>query len=175
MSSPTAFYLQPLSWHQIASRPETYELRAIPGTVATLRFAHKYEAIATFPQAEWRFRSRGWFRKTADIFQAPSTTPIASCRLGYWSASAILALSATRILTLAANSWDKTYVVRTERGALVFAYDFRGFFSLRSPLTWGEDSAPAQELPWLIPFAWYLAVRYYHDVIEAAGAVVVAG
>ena len=48
-------------------------------------------------------------------------------------------------------------------------------FSLRSPLTWGEFPEPAEDFPWLIPFAWFLAVRYYRDVIEAAGAVVAAG
>ncbi|MFN8654654.1 MAG: hypothetical protein U0133_22325 [Gemmatimonadales bacterium] len=175
MTDSAAYYLQPLSWHQTGSRPERYELRAIPGVIADLTFRHKHEATARSPDAAWRFLSKGIFRKSADILLDPSGKVLGSCRLGYWSSHGSLELRPGFTLAFAADTWDKSYSVRAPSGALVFSYDFRGFFSLRSPLTWGEFPEPAEDFPWLIPFAWFLAVRYYRDVIEAAGAVVAAG
>jgi hypothetical protein len=74
---------------------------------------------------------------------------------------------------LAPTRWDSGYVVETQAHELVLSYHFRGWAALRAPLTRGIEPRPAARLPWLLSFSWYLAVRHYHEVIEAA--VVISG
>jgi hypothetical protein len=175
MPETAAYYLQPLSWHQVGSRPERYELRAIPGRVASLTFRSRYEAVAEGLGASWLFLRKGIFRRSAEVWLLPSSRHLATCRLGFWNSAGSLQLPSGLSLNFSASTWDKSYLVKTDGGALVLSYDFRGFFSLRAPLVWGNQPSPAEELPWLVPFGWFLAVRYYRDVVEAAGAVVVSG
>jgi hypothetical protein len=175
MTGPAAYYLQPLSWRQTSARPESYELRAIPGPLASLTFRSRSEAVVEAAAASWRFRTKGLLQRLIEIRSLPAEALVASCRRGYWSSTGIVQLSSGLTLVLAASSWDKTYSVRTDRGALVLSYDFRGYFALHAPLTWGEHPGPAGQHAWLVPFAWFMAVRHYREVIEAAGAVVISG
>jgi hypothetical protein len=140
--------------------------------VVVLTYRHKQEASAQSPDAEWRFAITGLFRRQASIRLIPSDKLLATCRLSYWTSQGTLPIRPNLSLSLTANSWDKTYTVTTHRGELVLLYDFRGLFTLRAPLTWGPASTAAEDFPWLIPFAWFLAVRHYRDVIEAAGGAV---
>lgn len=175
VTDPAAFYLQPLSWHQRSRRPETYELRAIPGPIGSLTFQSRRIAVAQTDLATWRFAPKGFLRPTIEVSLLPHSKLLAVCQFPFWGSVGTLAVPAVSVLRLAPTTWDKGYVVKTQTGELVLSYDFRGWGMLRSPVAWGGEPRPAEQLAWLLYFSWYLAVRHYREVIEAAAAVMVSG
>jgi hypothetical protein len=175
VTTPAAFYLQPLSWHQLARRPETYELRALPGPIGSLIFESRRTAVAQTDHAAWRFAPRGVFRRSVEVSLLPHGKLLAVCQFHFWGPTGTLAIPGVPVLRLAPATWDRGYTVKTQAGRLVLSYDFRGWVALRSPLTWGVEPGPAEQLGWLIYLSWYLAVRHYREVIETAAAVIVSG
>jgi hypothetical protein len=173
-ADPAAFHLQPLSWHQVSARPEAYELRAIPGPLGRLTFEGRRAATASTLHETWRFLAQGILRPTVIVTPVPVVEVLATCRFGFWGSTASLELSRDTSIRLGPVS-DQSYSARTSAGQDVFSYDLRGFMRLRAPLEWGPASGLVVDYPWLLYFGWYLAVRYYHEILEAAGAAVITG
>lgn len=170
--NPAAFYLQPLSWHHLPGRPDDFELRAIPGPVGSLTFERRGIGIARTPDATWRFGPHGFFRRDVLITSLPTQTPLALCRFPVWGTTGQLALPPDHALHLTTTRWDRRLVVSTARAEVVLSYDLRGALGVRSPVTWGPAAHIADKVPWLLFFAWYLAVRRYREASGVAAAVI---
>lgn len=173
MTLPAQYFLQPLSWHQTRGRPETYQLRAIGGVIATLTLRGERGLVET-SDANWRFEPSGIFRRRITINVDPSGSTVGVFRPEWLGAGGLLEIPPGIQLMARPVRFDMSYAISDAAGQSVIGYDLKGWASLRSPVAWGPAADQTTRFPWLLSFAWYLTVRHYHQKMAAA-AVVIAG
>jgi hypothetical protein len=127
----------------------------------------------TTADAEWQFEPTGIFRPTIDILVSGTDSLVGRFRPRWWDSGGRLEIPPDVTLVTRATRFDLSYSILTHDAQPIITHGLKGWASLRSPVTWGPAADQATRFPWLLPFAWYLAVRHYHDVMASTAVVVV--
>lgn len=168
------YYLQPLSWRRAKGSPEVYDLEAIGGAIGYLRYSGERRAFAQAGDGAWSFEPAGFFRPRVEVRTTPGGALVATFRPTFWGIGGRVEVTGGPTLGVKATKLDSVFTLYQPGGGTLVSYSLASFFSMHSPVTWGDDPTPIERWPWLLLLSWYLAVRH-HKEMSAAGAVVISG
>ena len=160
-----------LRWEQPSASKMEYELRANgAATVTTLRFRSMFGSLATAESADgcWTFKRVGFWQPRVTVRVCGSETDIATFTNNTWSGGGTLVLPDSRKLLASTNMWATQYEFKTETDASLIHYKMHGMIRLSSDVTLQPAAADLPELPWLVPFGWYLTILMYMDSASAS-------
>jgi len=162
-----------LEWVQPSAWKMEYELRAGDELIATLRFRSLFGSFATAESADgcWTFKRVGFWQTRVTIRGCGSETDSATFKNNTWSGGGTLDLPDGRKILANTNLWQTNFELRTEAGAALVRYKIGGVVHLSAKVEIQPDIAGIPELPWLVMFAWYLAVMMHMDTASSAGVV----
>ncbi|HEY0738648.1 MAG TPA: hypothetical protein VGD69_27265 [Herpetosiphonaceae bacterium] len=173
MQSLSALSGQQLKWSQPKVSKMEYELRSGDQLAATLRFRSSFGSFATAESAAgcWTFKRVGFWQTKVTVRVCDSDTDIATFANNTWSGGGTLTLPDGRKLLVSTNMWQTQYEIKNESETALVRYKMGGVFHLSSQVEIQPAAMELPELPWLIPFGWYLALMAYKDSAAAAAAV----
>ena len=161
-----------LKWVQPDGFKMEYELLDGDTVAATLRFRSSFGSFATAESADgiWTFKRVGFWQTSATVRASGSDVDLARFKNDTWSGGGTLEISNGRKYLANTNFWSTQYDFKTETGELLISYQkIGGLLHMGSSLKINPSASEVAELPWMVPFGWYLTVMMYMD-----SAVVVA-
>jgi hypothetical protein len=175
MQSLSALSAQELTWTQPNASRMEYELRADDTIAATLRFRSMFGSFATAESADgcWTFKRVGFWTTRITIRPCGSDQDIASFVNNTWSGGGTLTLPDGRKLLASTNMWMSQYEFKNENDASLLRFELSGLIHLSAAVEIQPAGQSLPELPWLVPFGWYLAILMYLDTSAASTGVVV--
>ncbi|HEY0602103.1 MAG TPA: hypothetical protein VGD58_04285 [Herpetosiphonaceae bacterium] len=169
MQSLTALSGQPLKWNQPKASKMEYELRSGDQLAATLRFRSSFGSFATAQSAGgcWTFKRVGFWQTKVTIRVCDSDTDIATF-VNNWKGGGTLTLPDGRKLLVSTNMWLSRFEIKNESDVALMRYNMSGLIHLSSEVEIQPAAMELPELPWLVPFGWYLALLAYMDSSASA-------
>lgn len=161
-----------LQWVQPSSTKQFYELQAGDVVVCTLHMESSFNSRATAVNADgsWSFDRKGFWQRESFINDA-NGEELARYKANTWRQGGTLVLPNGRNYIVKSNFWSTQFFVSTQDDQpLVSLTKIGGVFHYSG---WVEIHSLARnlpELPWLVPFAWYLVMLQYRDSAAAAAA-----
>lgn len=155
----------PLRWQQPSASKMEYELLADETLAGTLRFRSMFGSLATAESADgcWTFKRVGFWQPKVTVRVCDTPSDLATFTNNTWSGGGTLTLADGRRLLASTNMWTTQYELKTETEASLVRYKLRGVIHLSSTVEIQPTAVGMPELPWLVPFGWYLAVLMYMD------------
>lgn len=176
MQSLTELVGAPLRWEQPKASKMEYELLAGETLAATLRFRSSFGSLATAESMDgcWTFKRVGFWQPKVTVRVCDTPTDLATFTNNTWSSGGTLVLADGRKLLASTNMWATQYELKTETDTSLIRYKMRGLIHLSSTVEIQPTAEELPELPWLVPFGWYLALLMYMDSSGSVGATTAA-
>jgi len=161
---------QPLKWEQPHTFKMEYVLHSNLTVVAELKFRSSWGTLATGESAEgcWTFKRVGFFQTRATIRACGSEEEMAVFYQNTWSQGGTLVLADGRKYRAATNFWSTELRIETEAGERLVTLKPGGFIHMSAGVEIAPAAARLPELPWLVMFAWYLALMLQQDATTIA-------
>lgn len=161
-----------LRWVQPLVLSRAYELRHDEEIVATLSFRSAFGSLATARSADgaWTFKRVGFFQTRATVRAENEQADLAVFEPHTWKGGGTLRLPDGRTIQVTTNLWQSRIEFLLEEDRVLFRYRTEGFVRQEADLEILPDAERLPELPWLLPFGWYLAVMLH----EQHGVVIVS-
>lgn len=165
MQSLTGLVDTPLRWEQPKASKMEYALLGGETRAATLRFRSMFGSLATAESADgcWTFKRVGFWQPRVTVRVCDTPADLATFTNNTWSGGGTLALADGRKLLASTNMWATQYELKTETESSLIRYKMRGVVHLSASVEIQPTAVGMPELPWLVPFGWYLAVLMYMD------------
>jgi len=161
-----------LQWVQPSGTKQYYELQTGDVAVCTLHMDSSFNSRAAAVNADgsWDFDRKGFWQRESFIFDA-NGEELARYKANTWRQGGTLVLPNGRTYIVKSNFWSTQFFVTTyDEQMLISITKIGGVFHYSG---WVEIHSLAKnlpELPWLVPFAWYLVMLQYRDSAAAAAA-----
>ncbi|PKN99139.1 MAG: hypothetical protein CVU42_09760 [Chloroflexi bacterium HGW-Chloroflexi-4] len=172
MSGMSTLVGRELKWEQPSSSKQIYELLYFNSSVCTLHLESSFNsrASAVNEEGRWLFDRKGFWQRESFIYDA-NGEEIARYKANTWRQGGTLVLPNGRTYIVKSNFWSTQFFVTTyDEQPLISITKIGGVFHYSG---WVEIHSLAKnlpELPWLVPFAWYLVMLQFRDSAAAAAA-----
>ncbi len=163
-----------LVWSQPSAFAMDYELRAGEDLVARLVFRSSFGTLATATAAEgtWTFKRVGFWQPVVTVRREGSDEDLAVFRNNTWSSGGTLQLRDGHEYRADSNFWMTEFRFMTEGDRpLVIFRRISGVFHTSAEVDVRPEARAMVEVPWIVPFGWYLTVMMQRDT-AATGAIV---
>lgn len=156
---------QPLEWQQPHALKMEYVLRSHETVVAQLKFRSSWGTLATGESADgcWTFKRVGFFQTRATIRACGEEADLAAFHQNTWSQGGTLELADGRKYRATTNFWSTELRLETENGERLLAVKTGGLINMCADVEITPAAAQLAELPWMVMFAWYMAIMLYND------------
>ena len=161
-----------LRWEQPSANRLEYELRAGDVGLGRLHFPSSFKNIANASNAdgEWTFDRPGFWQRRVLVMDR-SGRELAAFEPNFWRGGGLLILPDGRQWPTSSNFWATQYHLFDENQEHLLAYTgIGGFFHASCDLTIHPICRDLPELPWLVPFGWYVIMMNRRDSAAAAAA-----
>ena len=164
---------QPLKWEQPNAFKMEYDLRSSGTVVAQLKFRSSWGTLATGESADccWTFKRVGFFQTRATIRACGEEEELAAFHQNTWSQGGTLVLADGRKYRATTNFWSTELRFETEGGERLVTMKTGGFIHQSAEVEIAPSAAHLAELPWLVMFAWYMAIMLYQDAAAVTATV----
>ena len=161
-----------LTWAQQSAFKNSFEFHFGGELVATLQFPKMRAtvAIAETGDGAWKFERTGFWKSKILITSTNSADALGSYTSNPWKGGGILELPDGRKFITWRSFWSGRFEFRTEAGETLFQIQSHGAFRLKASVRINRRAVHVPELPWMIPFAFYLGVLARNDAAGAAAA-----
>ncbi len=162
-----------LKWEQPSGMKQLYELYAGDLAVCTLHLDSSFNSRATGFNAEgsWSFDRKGFWQRQSIIRETGGTGDLALYNANTWRQGGTLELSNGRRYVVKFNFWMTQFSLTTEdEQPLISITKIGGVFHYSGLVEIHNLAKNLPELPWLVPFAWYLVMLQFRDSAAAAAA-----
>jgi len=159
-----------LRWSQPNGLKMEYELREGETLAATLRFRSSFGSLATAESADgcWTFKRVGFWHPLITVRASNEETSLATFKNNTWTNGGTLEFADGRRCLASTNFWATKYALASEAGLDLVSYEHvGGFIRMSSTATIHPPAAEIREMPWVVPFGWYLAILMYMDSAAA--------
>jgi hypothetical protein len=154
-----------LHWVQPRLTERRYELQRGDESVATLFFRSAFGSFATVRTADgaWTFKRIGFWQTRATVRAEDGLTELAVFEPKTWSGGGTLRLATGESILVTTNLWQSKIEFLTAEHRVLFRYLTEGFLRQNAQLEVLPDGKTRPDLPWLLPFGWYLVVMMHQD------------
>ncbi len=162
-----------LRWEQPSTWRQEYQLRSADHIAGKLEFASSWKAVATATssEGEWTFDRPGFWQRRAIVYLNNPDAPLAVYQYKTWSNNGSLTLADGRVFQASTNFWTTRFVIHDEAMQPVLnLFNIRGFMRSSCELQISPTARDLPELPWLVPFCWYLVIMLIRDASTTAAA-----
>ncbi|HCS40513.1 MAG TPA: hypothetical protein DIW44_13135 [Anaerolineaceae bacterium] len=162
-----------LHWVQPSSMKQYYELQAGDVAVCTLHLESSFNSRATAVTADgsFEFDRKGFWQRQSTIRAAGGMEDIALYNANTWRQGGTLVLPNGRTYMVKSNFWSTQFYVTTQdEQPLISITKIGGVFHYSGNVEILSLAKNLPELPWLVPFAWYLVMLQFRDSASAAAA-----
>lgn len=163
-----------LQWVQPSGFKMEYELRDGETLAATLRFRSSFGSLATAESADgcWTFKRIGFWQPTVTVRVCGQEANLATFKNNTWSSGGTLELTDGRKYQASTNFWATKYEFKSDAGEELVSYkQIGGLLHMSSLVSIHPPAALIAEMPWVVPFGWYLTVMMYMDSAASSAAV----
>jgi len=154
-----------LRWTQPHLSDRRFDLRNQEELLATLWFRNASRSVATARSAggRWTFKRVGPWQTRATVRAAGDTADLAGFDYHTWGRGGTIRLADGRAVRVtSSHQQGEVEFLFTEEQPL-FRYRTDGFLLRQSDVDVLASLERMADLPWLLPFGWYLAVMMYQD------------
>lgn len=162
-----------LQWTQPAASKQEYELLAADLVVCRLHVHSSFSTLATATSSEgtWLFNRPGFWQHKATVRTEENPETLATFSSNVWKGGGVLDLQNGRCIQTKTNFWATNYRILDEMENDLISYvNIRGFFRSACNVEIHPLARNLAELPWLVPFGWYLIMMQHRDNSAAAAA-----
>lgn len=162
-----------LQWIQPSASKQEYELLAADLVVCRLHVHSSFSTMATATSSEgtFTFNRPGFWQQKAVVLESGSQRELACFQRHTWKNGGRLMLPDGRVFQTTSNFWATNYRILDEmENDLISHENIRGFFRSACNLQIHPLARNLLELPWLVPFGWYLIMMQHRDTSAAAAA-----
>jgi hypothetical protein len=162
-----------LQWVQPSGAKQYYELQAGEVAVCTLHMDSSFNsrAAALNTDGSWEFDRKGFWQRQSTIRASGGVEDLAVYNANTWRQGGTLVLPNGRNYIVKSNFWSTQFFITTfDEQALVSITKIGGVFHFSGRVEIHSLAKNLPELPWLVPFAWYLVMLQYRDSAAAAAA-----
>ncbi len=149
-----------------------FEIRTGDSIVASLSF-HRFLGSKAYVESEngcWTFRRTGFLPKRISIRVAGQETEIAGYVENMWTKGGTLRLLDGRAFVVRANFWLTRFEILSADGSSIVRYSgIRGLLHRSAAVRILPEAGALEELPWLVPLGWYIAVIALRNRSARAG------
>jgi hypothetical protein len=159
-----------LHWNQPSGFKMEYELRDGETLAATLRFRSSFGSLATAESADgrWTFKRVGFWHPVITVRASNEEATLATFKNKTWTDGGTLEVPDGRRCLVSTNFWSTRYAISSEEGQDLVRYEhIGGLMRMSSTVTVHPSATQFRELPWVVPFGWYLAILMYQDSAAA--------
>lgn len=172
MSEMSVLVGRELKWEQPSSSKQIYELLYFNSSVCTLHLESSFNsrASAVNEEGRWLFDRKGFWQRQAFVY-TPEGVELAVYNANTWRQGGTLILPNGRTWIAKSNFWATQFVISTEdEQPLISITKIGGIFHYSAFVEIHSLAKNLPELPWLVPFAWYLVLLQMRDSAAAAAA-----
>lgn len=162
-----------LKWEQPSGMKQLYELHAGEQTFCTLHLASSFNSRANAVNSEgsWDFDRLGFWQRQVTIHAAGEVDELALYNANTWRQGGTLTLRSGRHYLVKINFWNTQFIITTEdEQNLISITKIAGVFHYSGYVEIHSLARNLPELPWLVPFGWYLVMLRIRDSAAAAAA-----
>lgn len=149
-----------------------FEIRTGDSIVASLSF-HRFLGSRARVESEngcWTFRRTGFLPKRISIHVTGQEMEIAGYVENMWTKGGTLRLLDGREFGVRANFWLTRFEILSADGSLIVRYSrVRGLLHRSAAVRILPEAGALEELPWLVPLGWYIAVIALRNRSARAG------
>jgi len=152
---------------------QEYELRLGDYVAGTLHLPSSFNSKARAVNAEgsWDFDRHGFWQRQVAVRAAGGVEDIALYNANSWKSGGTLILPNGRQYLATSNFWATRFLLTTTDGQNLISYtNIRGVFHSACSVEIHSLAKHLAELPWLVPFGWYLIMMQHRDSAAAAAA-----
>jgi hypothetical protein len=160
-----------LRWSQPSGFKMHYELRDGEILAATLRFRSSSGSLATAESADgcWTFKRVGFWHPVITVRASSTEASLATFKNNTWTNGGTLQFPDGHRCLVSTNFWATTYEIGTEAGQGLVSYErIGGLLRMSSKVTIHPPTGQIRDMPWVVPFGWYLAILMYMDSAVAS-------
>lgn len=163
-----------LVWSQPSAFTMDYELRAGEDVVARLAFRSSFGTLAAASAAEgtWTFKRVGFWQPVVTVRREGESDDLATFRNSTWSSGGTLQLRDGREYRADSSFWmtEFRFLAEGDRPLVVFRR-ISGVFHTSAEVDVRPEAREMAELPWIVPFGWYLTVMMQRDTAATSAIV----
>ena len=154
-----------LRWVQPRLTERRFELQDGHESVASLSFRSAFGSLATVRTADgaWTFKRIGFWHTRANVRALGGMTDLAVFEPNTWSGGGTLRLATGASILVTTNLWQSKIEFQLAEHHALFRYLTEGFLRQQAELEILPAAKTRPDLPWLLPFGWYLAVMMHQD------------
>ena len=154
-----------LRWVQPRLTERRFELQHGDESVATLSFRSAFGSFATARTADgaWTFKRVGFWQTRATVRAQDGLTDLAVFEPKTWSGGGTLRLATGEPILVTTNLWQSKIEFQLAQHHVLFRYLTEGFLRQQAELEILPAGKTRPDLPWLLPFGWYLVVMMHQD------------
>jgi hypothetical protein len=149
-----------------------FEIRTGDSIIASLSF-HRFLGSRAYVESEngsWTFRRTGFLPRRISIQVADQEMEIAVYVENMWTKGGTLRLLDGREFRVRANFWLTRFEILSPDGSVMVRYTgIRGFLHRSAAVRILPEAGALEELPWLVPLGWYIAVMALRSRSARAG------
>ncbi len=162
-----------LKWEQPSGAKQLYELLFYGSPVSTLHMESSFNsrARAFNDEGSWDFDRKGFWQRQSTVRSEGGTEDLALYNANTWRQGGTLLLANGRSYVVKSNFWMTQLSITTQDDqSLISINKIGGFLHYSGYVEIHSLAKNLPELPWLVPFAWYLVMLQYRDSAAAAAA-----
>ncbi|MBA4385328.1 MAG: hypothetical protein C0410_11380 [Anaerolinea sp.] len=162
-----------LQWVQPKAMKQDFELHFGDTPICTLHMASSFNSRATAVNDEgsWDFDRHGFWQRQVTIRETGGMEDLALYNANTWKVGGTLILPNGHTYLVKSNFWMTQHQLTTTDGQnLISVTNLRGVFHYSGSVEIHSLARNLAELPWLVPFGWYLIMMQYRDSAAAAAA-----
>lgn len=162
-----------LQWVQPSGMKQYYELQAGDVAVCTLHLDSSFNSRANAVNADgsWDFDRKGFWQRQATIRATGGMADLALYNANMWRQGGTLTLPYGRNYLAKFNFWNTQFTFKNEHEqALISITKIGGVFHYSGNVEIHSLAKNLPELPWLVPFAWYMVMLQFRDSAAAVAA-----
>jgi hypothetical protein len=154
-----------LRWIQPRLTERRFELQVGHESVATLSFRSSFGSLATVRTADgaWTYKRIGFWKTRATVRALGGLTDLGVFDPNTWSCGGTLRLSTRESILVTTNLWQSKIEFQLAEHHALFRYLTEGFLRQQAELEILPAAKTRADLPWLLPFGWYLVVMMHQD------------
>lgn len=157
---------QPLSWIQVNTWKQCYELRAGEHLVAVMQWDGMFKTSATVESAEgtWHLTQHGFFKVHTDLQVQDRLEPTLMLH-NSWNGGELTVSDGRELRWRTANFWGTKngfFDHATEQPLIMFHY--RGWFTYNADITLDSEAQSLPNLLMLLSLGWYQLILHMMSV-----------